>query len=63
MTIMYRGDVVEVIDTEIYNSFPFTQDQAMIKKAECLMDTQRKSKKRVLGEEVGSGFLESAIIS
>ena len=39
-----------------YNSFLFTQDQAMIKKADCLMDTQRKSKKRVLGEEVDSGI-------
>ena len=28
----------------------------MIKKADCLMDTQRKSKKRVLGEEVDFGI-------
>ena len=33
----------------------------MIKKADCLMDTQRKSKKRVLGEEVGSGISHNVI--
>ena len=38
------------------NSFLFTQDPAMMKKADCLMDTQRKSKKRVLGEEVDYGI-------
>ena len=43
------------------NSFLFTQDPAMMKKADCLMDTQRKSKKRVLGEEVGSGISHNFI--
>ena len=43
------------------NSFLFSQDTAMMKKADCLMDTQRKSKKRVLGEEVGSGISHNFI--
>ena len=54
---MFKGIVTPFsLSFSGYNSFLFTQDTAMMKKADCLMDTQRKSKKRVLGEEVDSGI-------
>jgi len=52
---LLRTNPEERLSAEEILRHPWLQDQAMIKKAECLMDTQRKSKKRVLGEEEAGG--------
>jgi len=53
---LLRTNPEERLSAEEILRHPWLQDQAMMKKADCLMDTQRKSKKRVLGEEeVGGG--------
>jgi len=52
---LLRTSPEERLSAEEILRHPWLQDQAMIKKAECLMDTQRKSKKRVLGEEEAGG--------
>jgi len=52
---LLRTNPEERLSAEEILRHPWLQDQAMIKKADCLMDTQRKSKKRVLGEEEAGG--------
>jgi len=52
---LLRTNPEERLSAEEILRHPWLQDQAMMKKADCLMDTQRKSKKRVLGEEEAGG--------
>jgi len=52
---LLRTNPEERLSAEEILRHPWLQDPAMIKKADCLMDTQRKSKKRVLGEEEAGG--------
>jgi len=52
---LLRTNPEERLSAEEILRHPWLQDTAMMKKADCLMDTQRKSKKRVLGEEEAGG--------